>query len=432
MVHNLPRLWGRGIIIALAVTFAHTPLQAQTRVSAATAQEQARSQDRTGSRLQGDHLRTRFVVGLPKRVEYDVFSLNNPNRVIVELGVTRLRLPAQPKGKAVGLIKAFRAGLSAKDRSRIVIDVTEPVVVANAKILKAEGGKGQVLAIEIIPVGDVTKSVRKKPFPKPTYSLGAIGLQPPLPRPAVHPDVLAERAFKHIIVIDPGHGGHDSGAKKNGAVEKEITLAFGKLLAEKLKATGRYKVLMTRDTDVFVPLGDRVAFGERNKANLFISVHCDYASRRGANGATIYSLRESVAKRLRRSAKGKTSKTVLSRAEMETVKRASGDVNLVKGILADLAKREVEVTRDRTSVLARSVIAMMGESTNMRSDPDKQASFRVLKTAQFPSVLIELAYVTNKKDAQNLQSKSWRDKVSASIMSAVDGYFSNQLAQLPM
>jgi len=143
-------------------------------------------------------------------------------------------------------------------------------------------------------------------------------------------------------------------------------------------------------------------------------------------------LRESVAKRLRRSAKGKTSKTVLSTAEVEIVKKASGDVGLVKGILADLARREVEATRDRTSVLARSVIAMMGASTKMRSDPDKQASFRVLKTAQFPSILIELAYVTNKKDAQNLQSKSWRDKVSASILTAVDGYFSNRLAQLPM
>jgi len=430
MVHSQPRLWGCGIIIALALTCAHAPLQAQTRVSAV--QEHARSTQRADSQHQGNELRTRFVVGLPQRSEYNVFSLNKPNRVIVELAATRLRLPPQPNEKAIGLIKGFRAGLSARDRSRIVIDVRGPVVVASAKMEEVEGGKGQILAIEIVPVGPVSKRVRKKAFPRPTYSLGAIGVQPPLPRPAVHPNVRAEKAFKPIIVIDPGHGGHDSGAKKHGAVEKQITLAFGKLLAEKLKATGRYKVLMTRDTDVFVPLGDRVAYGEKNKANLFISVHCDYASRGGANGATIYSLRESVAKKLRRSAKGTTSGSVLSLAEVETVKKASGDVDLVKGILADLAKREVEVTRDRTSVLARSVIAMMGESTTMRSKPDKQASFRVLKTAQFPSILIELAYVTNKQDAENLQSNSWRDKVSASIMTAVDSYFSNQLAQLPM
>ncbi len=91
------------------------------------------------------------------------------------------------------------------------------------------------------------------------------------------PDVLAERAFKPIIVIDPGHGGHDFGAEKNGAVEKDIVLAFSKILAKKLNATGRFKVLMTREEDVFIPLGDRVSFGEKNKANLFIAVHCDYA-----------------------------------------------------------------------------------------------------------------------------------------------------------
>jgi N-acetylmuramoyl-L-alanine amidase len=245
--------------------------------------------------------------------------------------------------------------------------------------------------------------------------------------------VLAERAFKPVIVIDPGHGGHDSGAMKNGAVEKDIVLAFGKILANKLKATGRFKVLMTRDEDVFIPLGDRVSFAEHNKANLFIAVHCDYADTgSAANGATIYSLRESVADSLRRSAKGDIADNLLSRDEVETVKQASGDVDAVKDILADLAGREVDVTRDRTTVFARSIIEMMGTSTNMRNDPDQQASFRVLKTAQFPSVLIELAYVTNKQDAMNLQSDAWRDKVSDSILTAVDNYFSHQLAQIPM
>ncbi|MGI9403713.1 MAG: AMIN domain-containing protein, partial [Hyphomicrobium sp.] len=175
MVHSQLRLWVRGIIIALALTCAHAPLQAQTRVSAMlAAQEQVRPTQRAGSKLHGNQLRTRFVVGLPRQAEYDVFSLTNPNRVIVELGETRLRLPAQPKGEAIGLIKGFRAGLSAKDRSRIVISVTEPVVVASAKIEKVEGGKGQILTIEIVSAGAVTKNVRKKPFPKPTYSLGAI------------------------------------------------------------------------------------------------------------------------------------------------------------------------------------------------------------------------------------------------------------------
>jgi N-acetylmuramoyl-L-alanine amidase len=139
-----------------------------------------------------------------------------------------------------------------------------------------------------------------------------------------------------------------------------------------------------------------------------------------------------VAEGLRRSAKGEISTNLLSRKEVETVKQTSGDVDAVKRILADLAGREVDVTRDRTTAFARTVIEKMGASTNMRDDPDQQASFRVLKTAQFPSVLIELAYVTNKQDAANLQSDVWRDKVSDSILTAVGNYFSNQLAQLPL
>jgi N-acetylmuramoyl-L-alanine amidase len=445
MVHGLPWHFGRGISIALTLICAHAPLQAQTLAAAQETQDGARAPSPAEGKLLGNHLRTRFLVGLPRATEFEVFSLSNPNRVIIDLAEVKLRLPEQPKSKPVGLVQSFRAGLSSANRSRIILYVTEPVIVSGAKIEKANDGRNQQLIVEIVPFAPVTASigssdaidpadtVDSKPIPPPPFALGAAGLQPPLPRPAVHPEVLAERAFKPVIVIDPGHGGHDSGAMKNGAVEKDIVLAFGKILANKLKATGRFKVLMTRDEDVFIPLGDRVSFAEHNKANLFIAVHCDYADTgSAANGATIYSLRESVADSLRRSAKGDIADNLLSRDEVETVKQASGDVDAVKDILADLAGREVDVTRDRTTVFARSIIEMMGTSTNMRNDPDQQASFRVLKTAQFPSVLIELAYVTNKQDAMNLQSDAWRDKVSDSILTAVDNYFSHQLAQIPM
>jgi N-acetylmuramoyl-L-alanine amidase len=256
-----------------------------------------------------------------------------------------------------------------------------------------------------------------------------------VPTPALRPDELAARTFKPIIVIDPGHGGHDSGAMKNGIVEKEVVLAFSLKLKEKLEQTGRYKVLMTRDKDVFVELDKRKDFAERHKANLFIAVHADYAGKNSqARGATIYSLRQSVANALQRSAKGEVKSAVLTKDEVEAMQQASvgNDLSAVRNILADLAGREVEVTQERTSVFTRSVIEYMGASTELRAKPDQQAAFRVLKTAQFPSVLIELAYVTNKQDAKLLQSDEWRDKVSDSIMIAVENYFSNQIARLPM
>jgi N-acetylmuramoyl-L-alanine amidase len=245
---------------------------------------------------------------------------------------------------------------------------------------------------------------------------------------------MAAKAFKPIIVIDPGHGGHDSGAMKHGTVEKDVVLEFSKVLREKLERTGRYKVLMTRDSDVFVELGDRVKYGEKHNASLFIAVHADYATTK-ASGATIYSLRESVAKGLKSSAKGQITQNALSGSEIQSVKQSTAsdfDMGAIKDILSDLAGREVEATRERTSLFSRSVVEYMGGSTNMRDKPDQQAAFRVLKTAQFPSVLIELAYVTNKQDAANLNSNEWRGKVADSIMTAIDNYFSQQIARLPM
>lgn len=452
MVHGTPWRVCRGILLSFALLCAHTPLQAQSLFDGAENLLKQADSLFTGSQTAAGPSaaaptatqRTRFVVGLPKTSEFEVFSLSNPNRVVVQVSETRLRLPEQPKAAPVGLIKSFQAGLAGTDRSRIIIYVTEPVIVSSARIEKATDGRNQHLVVEIASFVPVTASISSPvkqqvaatpSMSPPPFALGAAGLQPPLPRPAVSPDVLAQRAFKPVIVIDPGHGGHDSGAMKNGAVEKEITLAFSKILARKLNATGRYKVMMTRDEDVFIPLGDRVAFGEKHKANLFIAVHCDYADTGStASGATIYSLRDSVADSLRRSTRDDVASSVLSKNEVEKVKRAGGseDVSLVKDILADLAEREVDATHDRTGVFAKTVIETMGTSTAMRNKPDQQASFRVLKTAQFPSVLIELAYVTNKQDAANLQSEAWRDKVTDSIMSAIDNYFSNQVAQIPM
>ena len=126
------------------------------------------------------------------------------------------------------------------------------------------------------------------------------------------------------------------------------------------------------------------------------------------------------------------SESVLSGTELRTVKGVEADIGTVREILADLARREVEMTRDRTSVFVRSVIEYMGETTNLKDNPDRSAAFVVLKTAKVPSILIELGYVTNEEDAELLKSEAWREKVSGSIVTAIENYFSHQMARLPM
>ena len=376
--------------------------------------------------------RTRFLIGLNKSVAYTVSALTSPNRVIIDIPNVALRLPPDPGPNPVGLVKSVRSGQNAVGQTKVVIEVTEPVVIDGTRIEKAPNGNGMHLAVDIVAAASLVKAP-KKPLGSQPFALGAAGIQPPLPMPAKRPADAAKAAFKPVIVIDPGHGGQDTGAMKHGAIEKDVVLAFAKVLRAKIEKTGRYKVLMTRDTDVFVPLDERRAFGERHKAALFIAVHADYATT-SARGATIYSLRENVAKSLKRSAKGDVSENLLSDSELAAVRKANGDKNAsaVRNILADFAGREVESTRERTNIFSRSVIEHMGESTNLRAKPDQQAAFKVLKTAQFPSVLIELAYVTNKEDAKLLKSDVWRSKVADSITTAVDNYFSHQLARLPM
>ena len=373
--------------------------------------------------------RTRFIIGLDKRVKYTVSTLSAPNRVIVEMEDANIELPHLPEHQTAGIVKSLRSGISGPGRLSVVIDVTTPVVVEKTHLEKAPEGSHYHLALEIAPVQlTLTRSAKLGSLDSKPMRLG---VQPPLPKPAEKPSVRAARAFKPVIVIDPGHGGHDSGATKFGTVEKNVVLAFSKMLREKLESTGRYKVLMTRDTDVFVELDERRAFGEKHNANLFIAVHADYASTR-ARGATIYSLRGGVAEQLKRSAKADADDDVLSKTEIAKVKNASGDLDTVKDILVDLKRRELDTTKERTSMFARTIIDYMGGTTNMRDDPDQQAAFRVLKTAQFPSVLIELAYVSNREDAAQLNSDDWRNKVSTSIRTAIDNYFSHSMARLPL
>ena len=433
---RLRRVALRSLLIWAPLCAAALPLTASAQqTAAAQPAKSAAPAPALETALKGDGARTKFVIGLERHVEFQVFSLTNPNRVFVELPDVMLQLPPHPGEAAVGLIKSFRGGLSAPGKARVVIDVTGPVIVDKAVVEKGKDGKAPRLVLEIVPAESVVDAklanARRALMQAGAAALGAGGLQPPMPRPAVSPQVRALSMYKPVIVLDPGHGGDDTGAQRNGTVEKNVVLAFSLMLRDKLNATGRYKVLMTRDTDVFIELNKRREFAERNLASLFVAVHADYAQAK-ARGATIYSLRESVANSLQRSAKGEVSENILSEKQLAAVRHVDDDLGAIREILADLARREVDMNRDRTSVFVKSVIEYMGESTNLKDNPDRSAAFVVIKSAKVPSILIELGYVTNEEDAELLKSEAWRDKVSASIVTAIDNYFSHQLARLPM
>jgi N-acetylmuramoyl-L-alanine amidase len=361
--------------------------------------------------------RTRFIIGLERAAdarEIKVSALANPSRVLIDLPLMRLDLPNPPGETPVGVVKSFQAGLSAPGRVRVVIDVTGPVVIEKSAVEKAPGGTSDRLVLDIVAAAEVTGAAA--PGARAT---GGAGLQPPVPKPAQR---RASGSYKPVIVVDPGHGGEDSGARKFGTVEKDIVLSFSLKLRDKLAATGAYKVLMTRDRDVFIPLDERRSFAERNQAALFIAIHADYTDRASARGATIYSLRPQVADVLRRSAEAEMRDSVLSGKQVALAKQVDADVDALRGILAEKARDLIERNQVRTSVFARSVIDFVGSSTNLMENPDRGAAFVVLKTAKVPAILLELGYITNHQDAEQLNSDQWRDKVSSSVVTAINQY----------
>jgi len=361
--------------------------------------------------------RTRFIVGLERAAEardVKISALVNPNRILIDLPQMRLDLPNPPGRTPVGVVKSFHHGLSAPGRVRVVIDVTGPVVIEKSVVEKAPDGTSDRLVLDIVAAAEVTAAGATEARPT-----GSAGLQPPLPKPAQR---RASGSFKPVIVVDPGHGGEDSGARKFGTVEKDIVLSFSLKLRDKLAATGAYKVMMTRDSDVFIPLDERRSFAERNQAALFIAIHADYTDRASARGATIYSLRPQVADVLRRSAEAEMRDSVLSGKQVALAKQVDADVDALRGILAEKARDLIERNQVRTSVFARSVIDFVGSSTNLMENPDRGAAFVVLKTAKVPAILLELGYITNHQDAEQLNSNQWRDKVSSSVVTAINQY----------
>jgi N-acetylmuramoyl-L-alanine amidase len=228
-----------------------------------------------------------------------------------------------------------------------------------------------------------------------------------------------------VVVIDPGHGGIDNGTQAaSGETEKAIVLAFSLALRDRIAESGKYRVVLTRDDDTFIPLGDRVKIARAQNASLFVSIHADALPRHegDAQGATIYTLSD------------KASDAEAERlAELENKADAIGGVNLteepteVADILIDLAQRE---TRTFSSRFAPTLMGEMKTTVRMHKHPLKSAGFKVLKAPDVPSALIELGYVSNKDDLKLLTSESWRSRSVVAVAQAIDSFLAKRVVSV--
>jgi N-acetylmuramoyl-L-alanine amidase len=369
----------------------------------------------TDARLGGDGSRTRLIVDLSRTIEVAAFTLADPYRVIVDLPQITFQLPARIGEKGRGLVRAFRYGLVMQGGSRLVIDATGPVRIEKAFVLDAVDSDPARLVLDLV-------STDRESFMR---NLAVESRPRRLAEPKRH-DVKPSNDGRPLIMLDPGHGGVDSGAlAPSGEMEKNIVLEFAQTLREKLEASGKYRVLMTRADDTFIPLGERVRISRAAGASLFVSIHADAITHNTAEvrGATVFTLSETAS-----DAEAARLADSENRADVIAGVDLSSEPEEVADILIDLTQRE---TKNFSATFARSVVGELKTTARLAKTPLKSAGFRVLKAPDVPSVLIELGYVTNKDDLKLITSDSWRARNAESIAQAINAFFSPRLAGAP-
>lgn len=329
--------------------------------------------------------------------------------------------PEPPPGGAAsapisGLLASYRFGKLAPGKSRIVADLTGPAAIVSVVCGPAPGASE--LTLVLAPSSEAAfKAAARAGAEKQAH---AAALDTSAPAQPAAPQA-SSASQKPVIVIDPGHGGVDTGALgRDHAIEKFVVLDFAKVLAAKLRASDHYQVVLTREDDTFVPLGERVRIARRLNAALFVSIHADALATNGdeVQGATVYTVSDRASDA--EAARVAEHENKADSAAGEETKEDKSDVN---DILFELTRRE---TRAYSHVFARSLSEYFKVAARLNKNPRRSAGFVVLKAPDVPSVLLELGYLSNPADAADLSSPVWRDKAAGQTAKAIDSFFAQR------
>lgn len=369
----------------------------------------------SAAEIVADGARTRLRLTLSQPVAHRAFVLEGPDRVVLELPEVEFRLPVDKARRRQGLVASFRYGLFAPGRSRVVIDLTQPAKIAALEIGPGGEDGTSILALEL------ARSDRESFRQAAAEARAAVAGPAPGPSPAPS----AQNDDRPLVMIDAGHGGIDPGAiASSGVFEKDIVLDFAHRLGQRLGASGRYRVEMTRERDTFVTLSERLRLARAAQAQLFISIHADsISSAPTMHGATIYTGAERAT-----DAASATLAERENKADAAAGLDAHDPVTEVTDILQDLTHRE---TRSFSQRFAKRLLGQLAPVMKMSVKPHREAGFKVLRSPDVPSVLVELGYLSNKTDLEKLMSSEWRDRATAAMAAAIDHYFKPNAAKDP-
>jgi len=359
--------------------------------------------------------KTTLNIGLSQGVPFRVFMLDDPARLVVDFreadwaGVTPQMILDEP-----GRIGAIRFGAFQPGWSRLVADLNEPMLPTQIGMPVDEDSGTALLeiALETVDAATFTKAAGTPQDPGWTAAL----ISAPAPKP--------EGADSFMVMIDPGHGGIDPGAERSDVSEKGLMLSFARALQDRLRRAG-VEAELTRDGDFFVALETRVAIAHQAKADLFISLHADILRQGGAKGATVYTLSEEASDAATAHLAARHNRSdIIAGADL------TGSDDQVASVLLDLARQETE---PRSAALAKVLVAGMTKAGGpMNRRPQRKAGFSVLKSADIPSVLVEIGFLSSNRDLANLRDPVWRAGMVEGMAQAVLKWRDQDAARKPL
>jgi N-acetylmuramoyl-L-alanine amidase len=355
---------------------------------------------------------TRFVLDVSNEAKPSIFLLADPYRIVIDLPEADWK--TKESVATSGVVEGYRHGLFSPGVYRIVLDLKGPATVANSFSLPPNGQYSHRLVLDIEPTSrdSFLTAVQSSKGERPTVTSASV------------PDVTAPRrriAGKRIVVIDPGHGGPDPGnLGVIGVHEKVVVLEIARAIRAELNKTGRYEVHMTRDRDIFHPVRERFRIARRLRADLFISVHADSIKNSNVSGASVYNLSETASDReAARLAARENKSDVIAGVNLDS---ADDDVS---SILIELAQRE---TMNFSAQYANILVQELGRDVPLLQRTHRFANLGVLKAPDVPSVLLEAGYLTNKSNANFINSSAGRKKIAQAVRRATDRYFEQMVA----
>ena len=409
---------------------------------------------------------TRVTVDLAIKSDFRAFHLANPYRIVLDLPSSKW-VAAKSGLMSGGLIRGYRSGILEGGITRVIFDLGRAATISNAVFLPKSSFDKNRVVIDLVPssanmfnarlpqvygsrdirqpAATSAQTSAQSSRPTSSYAREQDRIISRAPVPAEDADVTGEitgtvrmrepvstsrapenrtaapmsrrQARKYVVVIDAGHGGEDPGAAgRNGVIEKRITLAVAKELERQLSETGRYRAVLTRSTDKYIKLRERVAIAKRAKADLFISIHADKIGRTGVRGASIYTLSQNASdNETARLADQENNSGVVAGVDLANESQDVAD------ILLDLAMRE---KMNESNLLAKYIDqAFRDKSIRLLPNSHRAAGFAVLKAPDVPAALIETGFLSNPEEAKLLSTSAFQRRIASAMLDGVDAYF---------